>query len=47
MLERARELYMLGISTEEWGELLPRVRPFVAHVIVEIEKAAASATVGG
>lgn len=42
--ERARDLYVRGISTEDWGELMPRVRPFVDYVIGEIKTTAASAT---
>lgn len=40
VLRRARWLYVRGIATEDWGDLLPRVRPFVEHVIREIELAA-------
>jgi predicted nucleotidyltransferase len=39
VLARARAIY-LGEVPEEWGGLLPRVRPFVDHVIGEIERAA-------
>jgi predicted nucleotidyltransferase len=39
VLARARWLYVQGIPTEDWGELVPRVRPFVDHVIGEIEAA--------
>lgn len=35
VLEHARAIY-LGEAAEEWGELLPRVRPHVDHVIGEI-----------
>jgi streptomycin 3"-adenylyltransferase len=35
VLEHARALYVSG-DPEEWGELLPRVRPFVDHVVGEI-----------
>ena len=34
VLEHARALYVSG-DPEEWGELLPRVRPFVDHVVGE------------
>jgi predicted nucleotidyltransferase len=40
VLERARELYVQGIATEDWGELRPRIRPFVDHVVGEIERQA-------
>lgn len=40
VLEHARAIY-LGDAPEEWGDLLPRVRPFVDHVIGEIERIAA------
>ena len=43
VLERARAIYV-GETPEEWGDLLPRVRPFVDHVIGEIERAGPSAT---
>lgn len=36
VLERAKAIY-LGQVAEEWGDLLPRVRPHVDHVIGEIE----------
>lgn len=39
VLEHARAIYS-GEAPEEWGELMPRVRPFVDHVICEIERAA-------
>ncbi|MBN2565998.1 MAG: DUF4111 domain-containing protein [Candidatus Eisenbacteria bacterium] len=39
VLEHAREIY-LGQTLEEWGDLLPRVRPHVDHVIHEIRRAA-------
>ena len=39
VLERARWLYVSGIAAEDWGDLLPCVRPFVEHVIGEIEGA--------
>jgi predicted nucleotidyltransferase len=45
VVERARDLYVMGIPTEDWGELMPRVRPFVDYVIGEIKKTAASASV--
>lgn len=35
VLERARAMY-LGDAAEEWGDLLPRVRPHVDHVLGEI-----------
>jgi predicted nucleotidyltransferase len=38
VLERARDLYVMGIATEDWGELIPRIRPFVDYVIGEIKK---------
>ena len=40
VLAHARSLYVNGIAAEEWGDLMPRVRPFVKHVVGEIEKAA-------
>jgi hypothetical protein len=40
VLEYARANYISG-APEQWGQLLPRVRPFVDHVIGEIEKSAA------
>jgi predicted nucleotidyltransferase len=42
VLARARSLYVRGIPTEDWGDLLPRVRPFVDYVIGEIQTTAAS-----
>lgn len=39
VLAHARAIY-LGDAAEEWGNLLPRVRPFVEHVIGEIERVA-------
>ena len=42
VLEHARAIY-LGEAPEAWGDLLPRVRPFVDHVIGEIDRAAAAA----
>ncbi|HEY6057430.1 MAG TPA: aminoglycoside adenylyltransferase family protein [Candidatus Limnocylindrales bacterium] len=42
VLEHARAIY-LGDATEAWGDLLPRVRPLVDHVIGEIERAATRA----
>jgi predicted nucleotidyltransferase len=36
VLQRARAIY-LGDAPEEWGDLLPRVRPFVDYVIAEID----------
>jgi hypothetical protein len=35
VLVHARAIYV-GETAEEWGELLPRVRPHVDHVIGEI-----------
>jgi streptomycin 3"-adenylyltransferase len=37
VLAHARAIY-LGEAAEDWGNLLPRVRPFVDHVIGEIER---------
>jgi predicted nucleotidyltransferase len=37
VLEHARAIY-LGEAPEEWGDLMPRVRPFVDHVVGEIER---------
>jgi len=45
VLAHARSLYVQGVNAEEWGDLMPRVRPFVDHVIGEIEVTAA-ATLG-
>ena len=42
VLAQARRLYVEGIAAEDWGDLMPRVRPFVDHVIGEIEATAAS-----
>ena len=39
VLRYARDNYLDG-APEEWGDLLPQVRPFVDHVISEIETAA-------
>jgi len=39
VLEYARDNYLAGIP-EHWGDLLPRVRPFVDYVVGEIETAA-------
>ena len=36
VLERAKAMYLEGIATEDWGDLLPRVRPCVDHVLGEI-----------
>ncbi len=44
VLERARSLYVTGNPAEDWGDLMPRIRPFVDHVIGEIEAAARSAS---
>ena len=41
VLALARDIY-LGEAPEEWGNLLPRVRPHVDHVIGEIRRVAAS-----
>lgn len=41
VLALARDIY-LGEAPEEWGDLLPRVRPHVDHVIGEIRRVAAS-----
>jgi predicted nucleotidyltransferase len=43
VLAYARDNYLEG-SPEAWGDLMPLVRPFVDHVIGEIERAAAFAT---
>lgn len=43
VLERARELYLAGIRDEDWGELRPRIPPFVEHVVAEIDAAARGA----
>jgi predicted nucleotidyltransferase len=43
VLEHACALYVSG-GPEEWGELLPRVRPFVDHAVGEIERTAAAVT---
>jgi streptomycin 3"-adenylyltransferase len=40
VLEHARAIY-LGEVAEDWGDLLPRIRPFVDHVIGEIERVVA------
>lgn len=45
VLARARSLYVRGIPTEDWGDLRPRVQPFVAYVISEIEKTAGAVSV--
>jgi len=42
VLAHARSLYVHGVNTEDWGDLMPRVRPFVDHVIGEIEATAAA-----
>ena len=44
VLVHARSLYIKGIAAEEWGDLMPRVRPFVKHAVGEIERAAASSS---
>lgn len=41
VLELARDIY-IGRAPEEWGHLLPRVRPHVDHVIGEIQRLAAA-----
>lgn len=41
VLALARDIY-LGDAPEAWGDLLPRVRPHVDHVIDEIRRVAAS-----
>ena len=46
VLEYAKANYMSG-APEQWGHLLPRVRPFVDHVIREIEKSAATEAPAG
>lgn len=43
VLSHARAIY-LGEEAEGWDDLLPRVRPFVDHLIGEIERLAASST---
>jgi streptomycin 3"-adenylyltransferase len=43
VLAQARSLYVSGILPEDWGDLMPRVRPSVAYMIGEIEKTAAAA----
>jgi predicted nucleotidyltransferase len=45
VLERARELYVRGIPTEDWGDLMPRVRPHVDYVVAEIARLGASPAV--
>jgi streptomycin 3"-adenylyltransferase len=47
VLAHARSLYVRGVPTEDWGDLMPRVRPFVKHVVGEIERTAASVPVTG
>jgi streptomycin 3"-adenylyltransferase len=47
VLAHARLLYVRGVSTEDWGDLLPRVRPFVDYVVGQITRAAALAPVAG
>jgi streptomycin 3"-adenylyltransferase len=42
VLAHARSLYAKGIPTEDWGNLMPRVRPFVDHLVGEIERTAAA-----
>lgn len=43
VVARARSLYVEGIPTEDWGGLLPGVRPCVERLIGEIERVAATA----
>jgi streptomycin 3"-adenylyltransferase len=43
VLEHARAIY-LGDAAEEWGDLLPRVRPLVDHVLGEIQSLRAQST---
>lgn len=45
VLERARDMYT-GRVPEDWGDLMPRVRPHVDHVIGEIRRLAASPVPG-
>jgi streptomycin 3"-adenylyltransferase len=42
VLAHARSLYINGIAAEEWGDLMPRVRPFAKHAVDEIESTAVS-----
>ena len=42
VLAHAQSLYVRGIPGEDWGDLLPHVRPFVDNVIGEIKRAAAT-----
>jgi streptomycin 3"-adenylyltransferase len=44
VLVHARSLYVTGIAAEEWGDLMPRVGPFVKYVVGEIDRAAASSS---
>lgn len=44
VVERARDLYVMGNPKEDWGELMPHVRPFVEYVIGEIKRTAATAS---
>ena len=41
VLQHARDIY-LGDAAEEWGDLKPRIRPLVDHVIAEIRRLAAA-----
>ena len=41
VLALARDIY-LGEAPEDWGDLLPRVKPHVDHVIGEIRRVAPS-----
>ena len=41
VLAHARDIY-LGKEPEEWGDLLPRVRPHADHVIGEIRRVVVS-----
>jgi predicted nucleotidyltransferase len=40
VLAHARSLYVRGIAAEAWGDLMPRVRPLVEHLIGRIREAA-------
>ncbi len=43
VLAQARSLYVRGVPTEDWGDLLPLVRPCVDHMVGEIERVATDA----
>lgn len=45
VLAHARAIY-LGDAPEDWGDLLPRVRPHVDHVLGEIQRASSGAMSG-